>query len=197
MTGPEGSAVGLTFVEPAVALLTTAGGGVASLSRSSYVEPMPDRDWPAAGFDSVGVAALWIFGSCPGTPVTGAGMGVAWVASSCGCDATGASGAATVAWLPPEPSVGGRMSGRGRLATANCARAPAAIWADPVVEAGGGSGSAGTIASVLAMAPCSAMPASSVRNPADFIGMDAAVLLLAMAETAALGVEAVPRAANV
>lgn len=89
------------------------------------------------------------------------------------------------------------MSGRGRLATANCARAPAAIWADPVVEAGGGSGSAGTIASVLAMAPCSAMPASSVRNPADFIGMDAAVLLLAMAETAALGVEAVPRAANV
>lgn len=89
------------------------------------------------------------------------------------------------------------MSGRGRLATANCARAPAAIWADPVVEAGGGSGSAGTIASVLAMAPCSAMPASSVRNPADFIDMDAAVLLLAMAETAALGVEAVPRAANV
>lgn len=89
------------------------------------------------------------------------------------------------------------MSGRGRLATANCARAPAAIWAEPVVEAGGGSGSAGTIASVLAMAPCSAMPASSVRNPADFIGMDAAVLLLAMAETAALGVEAVPRAANV
>ena len=89
------------------------------------------------------------------------------------------------------------MSGRGRLATANCARAPAAIWAEPVVEAGGGSGSAATIASVLAMAPCSAMPASSVRNPADFIGMDAAVLLLAMAETAALGVEAVPRAANV
>lgn len=89
------------------------------------------------------------------------------------------------------------MSGRGRLATANCARAPAAIWAEPVVEAGGGSGSAGTIASVLAMAPCSAMPASSVRNPADFIDMDAAVLLLAMAETAALGVEAVPRAANV
>lgn len=89
------------------------------------------------------------------------------------------------------------MSGRGRLATANCARAPAAIWAEPVVEAGGGSGSAGTIASVLAMAPCSAMPASSVRNPADFIGMDAAVLLLAMAETAALGVEAVPRAGNV
>lgn len=89
------------------------------------------------------------------------------------------------------------MSGRGRLATANCARAPAAIWAEPVMEAGGGSDSAGTIASVLAMAPCSAMPASSVRNPADFIGMDAAVLLLAMAETAALGVEAVPRAANV
>lgn len=89
------------------------------------------------------------------------------------------------------------MSGRGRLATANCARAPAAIWAEPVVEAAGGSGSAGTIASVLAMAPCSAMPASSVRNPADFIGMDAAVLLLAMAETAALGVEAVPRAGNV
>lgn len=89
------------------------------------------------------------------------------------------------------------MSGRGRLATANCARAPAAIWAEPVMEAGGGSGSAGTIASVLAMAPCSAMPASSVRNPADFIGMDAAVLLLAMAETAALGVEAVPRAGNV
>jgi hypothetical protein len=65
------------------------------------------------------------------------------------------------------------------------------------MEAGGGSGSAGTIASVLAMAPCSDMPASSVRNPADFIGMDAAVLLLAMAETAALGVEAVPRAGNV